>query len=328
MNNRKKSDEIYSGNSVTHLPGDFQGYYIQNILPLVGMIEAKRKKVFRKLLLGGFIALAIYVTILLLFSKFVLESLSVDFAYMLIFVCAVIAAPCMILLLQSRLGVNYRNWVKSQVYSLIVRYYGDNFTYSAKPKISNKQLLESGLLPRGSRIILSDHISGSFRGVSFDAIEAEAWVGFHYHKYNTIFKGICLFIDYNKPFTGTTYITCEADYIMRIYTLDFMLHYKRFHINNVPFEKRFDVYTTNQAEARCLLTSDFMSDLLRLEKLFNCGIKASFYNGRLLLMMPCENSLFLKTSVFGTPNLINPCNVTIEQMQDIFKIINLFKLYQ
>ncbi|MGH1352621.1 MAG: DUF3137 domain-containing protein, partial [Methyloligellaceae bacterium] len=91
----------------------------------------------------------------------------------------------------------------------------------------------------------------------------------------------------------------------------------------------FEVYSNSQTEARYILTPTFMEQLLKLRILFaSDNIRCSFYNNRLLLMIPCRKDRFEPASIFQPATFIEEIKMILAEMEAIFKIIETLKLNQ
>jgi len=93
------------------------------------------------------------------------------------------------------------------------------------------------------------------------------------------------------------------------------------------FEKRFEVFSTDQVEARYLLTPSFMERLMALSSLFNdAHIQCSFYDDRLLLMIPSSDDRFDAISAFQPVTFEQEINTILAEMALIFDIVTVLKL--
>ncbi|MCM1339316.1 MAG: DUF3137 domain-containing protein [Muribaculaceae bacterium] len=97
-------------------------------------------------------------------------------------------------------------------------------------------------------------------------------------------------------------------------------------LEDVKFDKRFNVYTTNQVEARYLLTTSFMDRLKSLGTAFGTkGIKCSFFKNKIMIAIPVNKDLFelggLYKSLKSTKNVerfydeLNSIHMMIEHLK-------------
>lgn len=66
----------------------------------------------------------------------------------------------------------------------------------------------------------------------------------------------------------------------------------RVKMENPDFEKVFDVFSTNQIEARYLITPSMMERMLKLDSNFKKGITISFRNSTILVAIPDSKNRF------------------------------------
>ena len=93
------------------------------------------------------------------------------------------------------------------------------------------------------------------------------------------------------------------------------------------FEKRFNVYTKDQIEARYLLTTSFMDRLQNLETAFGTRkIKCSFFDDRIMFAIPTKKDLFELGSLFKTLGSSKCVEEFYNELTSIQKMIDHFKL--
>ena len=68
-------------------------------------------------------------------------------------------------------------------------------------------------------------------------------------------------------------------------------------MENPEFEKSFDTYSTDQVEARYLLSPSFMERLLELDRKFPGRITVSFLNSSVIIAIPDSKNHF-ETSIW------------------------------
>jgi len=120
--------------------------------------------------------------------------------------------------------------------------------------------------------------------------------------------------------------------ILSIFVVFFMFYVQKKKMQDVKleatsFEKRFNVYTKDQIEARYLLTPAFMDRLQNLETAFGTKkIKCSFFDDRIMFAIPTRRDLFelgcLYKPLSNTSDVENFYKeiTSIQQMVDHFKL--------
>ena len=145
-------------------------------------------------------------------------------------------------------------------------------------------------------------------------------------KYVTVFKGICILLDMNKPFKGRTVVLKDAGIFNAFTRISGM---QRVQLEDLLFEKIFEVFSDDQIEARYLLTTAFMERVLKLRDLFGGkSIQFSFFNDKLLLAIPTKQDMFESCSFFKTALNKPQIDLVFDQFYLVFSIIKILKLNQ
>lgn len=151
-----------------------------------------------------------------------------------------------------------------------------------------------GLLPNYDRSSFEDLLTGERNGVNFEFFEARLKERRTTHsngrtrtKYVTVFDGQLLRFDFHKRFFGETLVTRDAGFFNRFGGRRGM---DRARLEDPTFEKAFEVYTTDQVEARFLLTPDMMQSLVDLENTFRGkGLRCAFSGEQMLIAVEGAN---------------------------------------
>lgn len=117
----------------------------------------------------------------------------------------------------------------------------------------------------------------------------------------------------NKSFKGRTLLVRDEE-IFNILsrTQAAFSGMQKVDLKDPRFEESYEVYSTNQDEARYLLTTAFMDRLLKLFNIFNkkiikdigkdipieISIQTSFFDNKILLAIPVEDNMFEFASFF------------------------------
>lgn len=183
-----------------------------------------------------------------------------------------------------------------------------------------------GLLPSYDRSKFEDRLTGRRGDVDFEFFEAHledrrttTSNGRTRTRYVTVFRGQCLRLDFHKRFFGETLVTRDAGFFNRFGGRRGM---DRARLEDPEFEKAFEVYTTDQVEARFLLTPDMMQALVDLERVFRGKSLRCAFSGAEMFICVEGADLFEPGSLF-TP-LDNPERVRelLEDFAVVFKLID------
>lgn len=175
-------------------------------------------------------------------------------------------------------------------------------SYAEEPSaLADENLLKGkslGVVPSWDRKSLSDELIGERNGIPFEFFEAHledkrtttdsqgrsktTWV--------TVFKGQCWAINAPKRFHGTTKIARDSGIFNALGAIG--AKFSRVKLEDPEFEKCFEVYGTDQVEARFLLTPDVMQAYLDLEKAFKGSrLRATYHEDRIFVAAEGGNLL-------------------------------------
>lgn len=195
------------------------------------------------------------------------------------------------------------------------------WTFEAKdfPPMSVAKFRRLGLLPAfGTAKNIEDRICGQVRGQNFEMHELQLVTE---GKNKTIhFAGQIITIDCSRKVSGETLVLREkgvlGNAVMRNIT-----GMKRAGLVDPHFEKIFEVYTTDQVEARYLLPPDFMQSILDLEAAAQ-GKKTrfAFSRGQLIIAVETGNS-FEPGSAFKTFANRAPAQKIIRELKAVHALI-------
>lgn len=93
------------------------------------------------------------------------------------------------------------------------------------------------------------------------------------------------------------------------------------------FNKRFNVYSSDQVEARYLVTPAFMKRFYDLKVAFKSkNIKCSFYGDKLMIAINTDKNLFEIGNLFKTLNDPSSINDFFRELNSIYSMVEYFKL--
>ena len=186
------------------------------------------------------------------------------------------------------------------------------------------RMLELGLLPRYDRASYEDSFTGQRFKCAFDLFEAnleEKHQTKNGTSYSTVFRGQIVRVAFPKKFLGITIVRRDRG------LFNFMNHFgngklQRVGLESSKFEHDFEVYASDQVEARELVHPVFMERLLALESHFDGRrIRCAFQDGDLLLAVEGRNRFELG-SMFRP--LADPARVggVVNDIAEILRLID------
>lgn len=271
----------------------FDDYYARVVAPALGAHETKRRQAvrwFRGVIgVGAAAALALCAAIVgfgggfsppAFFFPFAVGLVGVGIAYTIISAAA--------------------NDVKKDLAPLIARYAGFTYSHHVDAPASMQDFRTHKLIPSYDRSSFEDLVSGEAADCPFELYEAHLKQRHTDSKgrtrYTTCFRGQLLRVLAPQEFSGRTIILRDAGLFNAFLKPDSTM--KRVGLVDPKFERVFEVFGTDQVEARYLLTPDFMERLLELERMLQGKkARAAFADGELLIAIE-GGDLFEPGSMF------------------------------
>jgi len=177
----------------------------------------------------------------------------------------------------------YRKAFKSEVLPKVAGYFGE-FRYAAEGKIPMTRLSPSKIIPSYDKYNAEDLFEGTYEGVSVTWNEAhltETRGSGKNRRTVTTFRGLFIELGMNKRFNGHTVVRRDAGIFNFLGGLSSL---ERIKLEDPEFEKKYEVYGSDQVEARYLLTPAFMERLQTLENVIGAqGLEAAFFDEKLLI---------------------------------------------
>ncbi|MEM7705003.1 MAG: DUF3137 domain-containing protein [Pseudomonadota bacterium] len=102
-----------------------------------------------------------------------------------------------------------------------------------------------------------------------------------------IFHGLCMRLSFPKRFSGTTRVMSDKGMLNKLHTTGNDLPLERVKLEDAAFEKQFEVLSTDQVEARYLLTPALMERLVEVQKILGpkTRLRAGFFDRHMLLTL-------------------------------------------
>jgi len=101
-----------------------------------------------------------------------------------------------------------------------------------------------------------------------------------------VFHGQIIVMDFRRKFSGRTVVLRDK----KIFNMKEKADMKRVGLVDPVFEKAFEAYSTDQVEARYLLTPTFMQRLVDLEaSVKGKNIRFGFFDGKLTIVIETKN---------------------------------------
>ena len=224
--------------------------------------------------------------------------------------------------------VTYQNSIKNEIFPRILSFVGD-FIFSAEVADRVYRYKSSGLLPAYSTETSEDNIIGEYQGVKIELFETHLKKWKKRGKYNrliTVFNGLIINLSMNKKFNGKTLVKQDKGSVGNWFSKKFT-KLENVRLEDPRFERTFEVFSSDQIEARYLLTVSFMERLLELGEIFdNAEIQLCFEKNNLLIVIPLRKPIFEPGPITEPEDFVDDSQSLLREMHLIFQIIDTLKL--
>jgi len=329
---------LFADIEVTNKP--FEPYYKKHILPQVKVFEVKRIAALRKLRERSIISIPLHIIIIICTAAAAYYLPKGDLTYAILVVGFMALTGVAV---WSHTPVRkYKTNVKTDVFPEIFKFFGEDYLYSENSPLKMELLESSEIIPSYDSSHLEDYVKGDYKDVTLELTEArlqETRGSGKNRRTVTVFNGIFVLLEMNKNFSGKTIVKKDAGRMgnwftkklgKNLFSKTTATDLENVKLEDPVFEKKFEVYSNDQVEARYLLTTSFMERLLELSSLFSKQgvIQCSFYLNKLLLMIPSDKNRFEVGSIYQPATFVDDINHILKEMAIIFQIIDILKLEQ
>ena len=181
---------------------------------------------------------------------------------------------------------NFESKIKEKIMPIVCSCF-DNLTWSEFLCDDGSIIKDSGVVPNFTREDYDDIFTGSHRDVRIKIIESEFEIGSGKNR-RTVFKGAIVRLDMNKNFSSHTVIA--PDSIFHSVPVNGLRHTV---LEDTNFEKKYDVFTNDEVDARYLMTPSFMERLKAVQTAFKADkFRCAFYKDCLFIALLCDKDLF------------------------------------
>jgi len=283
-------------------------------LPLLDELEAKRKSAF-KLFLG-----VVFVCALIVFLIMFTQGLT-DLVQFAGFGAFFISS------LFYRRVVAVRREAKEELMPNLCRQIGLEYTESP-PDHAIYSFDQLSIIPSYDEKNLEDQIIGKVEDIEFKLLEAKlvkvSRDSKGRTKRSTVFNGFLVEFDFHKNFNGETVITKDHTVIGNFFS-GFGKSGDRVKLEDREFEDEFEVHSTDQVEARYLLTPTFMERVLAFSRLSSVKqLQLAFKNGSIYMAIKRNGNAFEGGSFnLNDPELIQKNIKDIAMIFDMVTELNL-----
>jgi hypothetical protein len=299
------------------------------VTPEIAILENQKNEDLKKIKKYFFVLISA-----LLASFIVMNFISVPgyFQYFqYIIFCLILYAIFKIYKLYSFLKESYKTDFKDIVMPIIFQAFDLDIDYRKDYFIPEEEFRKSEIFTvETDHYYGEDYISGKIGKTSFELSELNVYKKISSGKREILFNGWFMIADFNKNFQGKTFLLPEvmgmqsgflAQTIMKYNTANFELA----KLEDPEFEKRFAVYTTDQIEARYILSPGLMKEITELSSTYSRDIRISFIDSKIFIGVTTNENLF--NPPFSRSALLGDTVKTfVLQLMNCIKLIDLLNL--
>lgn len=283
----------------------FEQFYEAQLIPALTPLEERRNAMVKRISVtcGILIALAVLLAALL-------WPASGDLTILLL---PAVAAAALCAFVFKWMSADYVHAFKTEVVGPIVKYIGSDLIYLPASGISESRFRSSAIFhQRIDRYHCEDMVQGTAdkTRIEFSEVHAEYKTetrdskGRRHTQWHTIFKGLFFIADFNKHFKGRTFVlpdTAEKLFGKFGQALQGLgkSHGELVKLEDPVFEKEFAVYSTDQVEARYILSPALMRRILEFKRKTGSTVYFSFCGGEVNIGISSRKNRF-EPKLFST----------------------------
>ena len=311
---------MFNSQDYLELKKQFDEYYQNKILPDLVKSEGIRKLYLRMFLIISMLVLIWFAVVI--YNQFTPGESIIDaiLSKLEIINVVIVLTVCIPLYLYNKI-------TKMNILSNIANFFGE-FEYAHNQ--SNTMLIKNMTLSEKSdKIEIDDAFTGKYLDVPVEIIEYKKFnlreirsQGMVREEYVKNGMALLFVAQMNKNFKGKTIVTKDRGILNKITKYK---NLQRVSLEDVLFEKKYEIYSDDQIEARYILTTSMMERMIKLSEIFS-KIEYNFFENKVYININTKKNLFECNSFFRT--LINYKRIkkSFDELYLIFSIIKIIKL--
>ncbi len=234
----------------------------------------------------------------------------------------------------GKIVAGYRRRFKGELVLPIIQFFGPDFTYNPEGFVPRSTFQLCRIFDHSiDRYNGEDLIGGTAGKTRFECSEVHAEYkttttdskGNRSTQWHTIFKGLFFMADFNKHFNATTLVLPDQAQAalgwlgQKLQGMNFSRPGSLVKLEDPEFEKYFVVYSTDQVEARYILSPSLMRRLLDYRLRINRPIHLAFIADHVFLAVDLGHNL-LEPKLFSPLNF-DACYASFTDLHSILLII-------
>ncbi len=237
---------------------------------------------------------------------------------------------------------DYVNRYKEEIIPKLLKLFGD-FQYGSPMHenienivISTEDIEGAEIVPRYNRFRTEDCFAGEYKGINIKVSEVELYIVNHHEEYGSgtsssskkkTFEGLAILLDMGKEcFHGHTIILEDKAYLSRALK-EHKSGLRRVNLVDPEFEKLYDVFSSDQAEARYLIDPNMVKKIKTINDVIGGkSVRAAFYDKSKVLLLIESNQQFFEPDIYSKDSAIESMRLIKHQIEAIFNLIDSLSL--
>lgn len=304
----------------------FNQYYTEKVLPILQSLEKTRKRYFYIFMLI-IIALIVWIGFIATNIQDVISgsSQTQGHGFYGLLGCLAILVLCWPML-------SYYRRSKESMLPILAEFFGEfSYLYNSELPLD---LMDESMLFRDKGVMRGeDCFSGTYQNVAVQIMEyhrfkQEKRYNEEYQRREKVYvskdRGLIFYAEMNKSFEGKTVVVKDKGWLNIITKYQ---NLQRVGLESPEFEKKFEVYSDNQIEARYILTPIMLEYMEKLQDTFS-KIEFSFFRQHVMIKIETKKNTFECSNFFRS--VINKKRIAqnFDELYLLFSIITTLRLNQ
>ena len=317
----KKNESALNSSSVTpqkeysikEFKHDYQKILYQKVMPILATFEDERKKNYKIALIGTIICI-----ILAIIAFFLPIDRNGDLVGLLI--GGAIA-------LWAYIKKKFEKKVKIKIMPTLMQAI-PNFYWQESSALTPESIADSMLVPKDNKCskTFDDSFVGNYRNVEIAISECNYTYGSGKYRKDA-FSGVIIRLKMNKNFEGLTVVRPKKNVDMPDCSDLKNAGLMEVKLEDVEFSKQYSIYSTDQIEARYLLTTSFMERFKNIVMAFSSETAFCSFSDNYVYIAPyTKKDLFDLCSLTKSITDSKQFDVLFEEFASILELVDHFKL--
>lgn len=295
---------------------NFEEHYARFMLPLLDRIEKERIRALSVCLPLGIICGFVILCISFPFVGDIIGLHKLNNWIEALLILSAIVFGC----ISSFTYFNYKKNTKDKLFNILFSFLGD-FKYQEDQNVRITDFTCVDFIPSYNRNYVDDYIKGTYKNLNIDFEELCLKRRYRDSKgrtrYVTVFEGLLVKVPQLKQ-TSARITIRNKKYGQAVNKNQEVL------LEDVEFNKLYEVSATDQVEARYILTPAFMEKLKNLHRKNICVV-ISLQDGEIIMSMKKNKDLF-EPPFWTSAKNINAYREILSQVSEVLKIIDTLQL--